>query len=82
MEFYKFIKIKGVSSKRIGFWVPHLYRLDFSWWELEIYGLRFAKERLNGWTIWWVRNEHDYNQAIEMLNDLKRTHVFEFKVTE
>ena len=82
MGFYKFIKIKGVEGDRIGYFVPRLYRLAFSWRELKHVGLLFAKERLAGWTIRWVRNEEDYTQAIKTLNELKKTHIFDYKVSK
>ena len=74
MGFYKFIKIKGAEGNHIGDFVPRLYHLAFNWREL--------KERLAGWTIWWVENEDDYNRAIKTLDELKKTRIFEYKVTE
>lgn len=82
MGFYKFIKIKGVEGNRTGYFVPHLYPLAFSWRELKHVGLQFVKERLAGWTIWWVKNEDDYNQAIKTLDELKKTRVFDYKVSK
>lgn len=82
MGFYKFIKIRGMEGKTTGYFVPNLYRLDFSLRELNLFGLQFVKERLNGWTIWWVLNEADYINAIKTLNELKKTRIFDFKVTE
>ena len=82
MGFYKFIKIKGAEAARTGYFVPHLYYLAFNWRELKHVGFRFVKERLAGWTIWWVENEDDYNRAIKTLDELKKTRIFEYKVTE
>lgn len=77
---YKLIKIKGPDGKNTGYFVPRLYRLGFSWHELKNVGLRFVKERVNGWTIWWVDNEDDYVRAIETLDELKKTRIFDYKV--
>ena len=82
MTFYKFIKIKGPEGARTGYFVPRLYHLAFSWRELKHVGFQFVKERLAGWTIWWVENENDYNRAIKTLDELKKTRIFEYKVTE
>lgn len=81
MGFYKFIKIKGVGGPGTGYFVPNLYRLSFMWIELKMVGLRFVKERLNGWTIWYVSNEEDYIRAIKTLNELKKTRIFDYKVS-
>lgn len=81
MTFYKFIKIKDVEGAKTGYFVPRLYQLHFSWFELKIFGLRFVKERMNGWTIWWVANKSDYVQAVKTLNELKKTRIFEYKVS-
>lgn len=80
--FYKFIKIKGPEGKHTGYFVPRLYRLDFSLRELKQIGFLFVKERLNGWTIWWVENEEDYIRAVETLKELKKTRIFDFKVSK
>lgn len=81
MTFYKFIKIKGSDGANTGYFVPRMYRLYFRWSELKIFGLRFVKERLSGWTIWWVGNESDYTLAIKTLNELKKAHIFDYKVS-
>ena len=79
MSFYKnIIKINGKEKDRIGYLVPHLYRLAFSWNELKHFGLRLVKERLAGWTIWWTDDEYDFNQIIKELDELKKTHEHEF----
>lgn len=81
MGFYKFIKIKGVEGDRTGYFVPRLYHLAFNWRELKYVGFQFVKERLAGWTIWWVNNEDDYIQAIKTLDELKKTRIFDYKVS-
>lgn len=81
MAFYKFIKIKGEGGSRTGYFVPHMYQLVCSWSVLKAFGLSYIKERLTGWTIWWVENEDDYNQAIKTLNELKKIRIFEYKVS-
>ena len=81
MGFYRFIKIKGEEGKNTGYFVPRLYRLDFNWRELRNFGLSLVKERLNGWTIWWVDNHEEYVQAIERLDELKKTRIFDYKVS-
>lgn len=80
MAFHKFIKIKGPDGANTGYFVPHLYQLDWSWTALKVFGLQYVRERLNGWTIWWVDNEYDYNRAIETLDELKKTRMFGYKV--
>lgn len=83
MAFYKFIKIKGPDdSKRTGYFVPRLYHLAFSLRELKCFGFQFVKERLAGWSIWWVDNEDDYKQAVKTLDELKKTRVFDYKVSK
>lgn len=82
MTFYKFIKIKGADGKRTGYFVPRLYRLAFSWRELKLFRFQFVKERLAGWTIWWVANERDYTQAVKRLDELRKTRMFVYKVSK
>ena len=82
MIFYKFIKIKGEGGARTGYFVPNMYQLVCSWNVLKAFGFWYIKERLAGWTIWWVENEDDYNRAIKTLDELKKTRIFEYKVIE
>lgn len=81
MAFHKFIKIKGPEATRTGYFVPRMYQLVWSWSVLKAFGLSYVKERLTGWTIWWVENEADYGRAIETLNELKKTRIFDYKVS-
>lgn len=81
MGFYRFIKIKGIDGANTGYFVPNLYQLDWSLVALKVFGLSYVKERLNGWTIWWVKNEDDYNRAIETLDELKKTRLFKYMVS-
>ena len=78
---YKFIKIKEFDCRDTGYFVPRLYKLAFSWRELKYFGFQFTKERLKGWTIWWVDNEEDFKTAVKTLNELKKTRIFEYKVS-
>ena len=82
MGFYKFIKIKGKDANRIGYYVPHLFKLVWCLNVLKIFGFQYVKERLAGWTIWWVVDEEDYVRAIKTLNELKKTYSFEFRVSK
>lgn len=82
MGFYKFIKIRGKDGARTGYYVPRMYRLHFSLTILRVFGLSYVRERLCGWTIWWVDSEENYNQAIKSLNELKKTRMFEYVVSE
>ena len=82
MTFYKFIKTKGPEGARTGYFVPNLYQLSWSRWVLKVFGLSYVKERLTGWTIWWVANEEDYISAIKTLDELKKTRIFEYKVSQ
>jgi hypothetical protein len=81
MGFYKFIKIKGLDGARTGYFVPRMYQLGWSWKTVKAFGLPYVKERLTGWTIWWVNNEEDFVQAIEKLNELKKTRIFDYRVS-
>lgn len=80
MAFYGLIKIKGPDGRNTGYFVPRLYQLVWSWTTLKVFGLSYVKERLNGWTIWWVDNEEDYKRAIETLDELKKTRIFKYMV--
>lgn len=82
MGFYRFIKVKSVGdvSKYIGYSIPRMYRLDFDWRELKLFRFQFVKERMNGWTIWWVENENDYQIAITKLNELNNVLPITYKV--
>lgn len=84
MAIYKFIKTKGTCrcTKGIGYFVPRMYGFPFILRELKEFGFRFVKERLKGWTIWYVTNEEDYINAIKTLDELKKTHLFTYKVSE
>lgn len=82
MGFYKFIKFKGKDAKYTGYFVPGLHHLAFSWRELKVFGFQFVKERLAGWTIWWVSNEEDYIQAKKTIKELRKTRIFDFSVSE
>lgn len=81
MGFYKFIKIKGKEGSRTGYFVPRMYQLSFNKYVWKIFGFKYLKERLTGWTIWWVENEADYINAINTLNELKKTRIFDFKAS-
>lgn len=81
MAFHKFIKIKGMDGANTGYFVPRLYKLNWSWTALKIFGFSYVKDRLNGWTIWWVTNEDDYVNAVKTLNELKKTRIFGYMVS-
>lgn len=81
MAFHKFIKTKGEGAKTIGYFVPRMYRYDFWWKELKLFGFTFVKERLAGWHIWWVENEKDYADAVKTLKELQKTHLFTYMVS-
>jgi hypothetical protein len=81
MGFYKLIKIRGAEGSNTGYFVPRLYRLRFAWWELKIFGLRLVKERLKGWSIWWVDSEESYRNAVDTLEELRKTRIFDYKVS-
>lgn len=80
MGFHKFIKIKGIDGANTGYFVPCLYQLN---WRigLKVFGLQYLKERFSGWTIWWVNNEDAYVNAIEKLKELRKTRIFDYKVS-
>lgn len=78
---YKFIKVKGCDSDKIGYFTPRMYKMPFIWKELKVVGLSFVKERLTGWTIWFVENEDDFNRAIKALDELKKTRKFVYMVS-
>ena len=80
MSYRKFIKTKGVDGANIGYFVPRMFMWQFMWIELRIVGLQFVKDRLCGWTIWWVGSEEDFTTAIKTLNELKKTHTFDYKI--
>lgn len=80
MNIYKFIKIRGLEGYRTGYYVPKLYRLGGDLHVLHTYGMSYMKERLRGWTVWYVENEADYAQVIATLNQLKKTRAFDYKV--
>lgn len=78
--YHKLIKIRGVEGKTTGYFVPRLYQLFADWHVLKAFGLPYIKDRLNGWTIWWVDNEADFTRAVNALNELKKTRIFDFTV--
>lgn len=80
--FYKFIKIRGSESGKLGYYIPRMYKLCWSFTVLKMFGFSYIKERLTGWTIWWVSNEKDYNNAIKTLKELKKTHEFDYMVSK
>ena len=82
MGFYRFIKAIGPEAKYTGYFVPRMYHLSFHPSELKLCGFQFVKDRLRGGHVWWVQNEADYNKAVETLNELKKTRIFDFKVTD
>ena len=82
MDNVRFIKIKGLEGKYTGYFVPRMYQLTFSLPVVKAFGLSYLWERLNGWTIWWVDNEEDYIRAIKTLDKLKKTRIFEYKVSK
>ena len=77
---HKFIKIKGPEGARTGYFVPRLYQLASIRLGMKIFGFSYLKDRLAGWTYWWVDNEHDYERAIMILNRLKNSRIFDYKV--
>lgn len=78
---YKFIKIKGADGKNTGYFVPRMYSLSNIRLGVKIFGLQYIKDRLAGWTFWWVGNKDDYVKAVETLNELKKTRIFDYKVS-
>ena len=80
--YHKIIKIRGTEGAMTGYFVPRMYQLVWSWNVVKAFGLPYIKERLNGWTIWWVDNEEDFARAVNTLNELKKTRWFDFKVVE
>lgn len=82
MGIYRFIKIKGEDGARTGYFVPRIYQLTCNWKVLKTFGFSYIKERLSGWTVWWVENEDDYIRAIKTLNELKKTRLFDYKVSK
>lgn len=77
---YKFIAIKGVEGAKTGYFVPHLYQLVLTKATLKVFGLRYVMARLKGWTIWWTNNDSDYSNAIRVLDKLRKTRIFTYKV--
>lgn len=80
MSKYKFIKIKGLEGQNTGYFVPKLYQLSFCWPIVKIFGFSYIKERISGWTIWFVESGDDYDKAIRTLDKLKKTRIFEYKI--
>ena len=80
MAIYRFIKIRGKQGAHTGYFVPHMYQLVPCWHVLKTFGLDYIKERLSGWTIWYVLTEDDYIRAVDALNELKKTRLFDYKV--
>ena len=80
--FYKFIKIKGPDGANTGYFVPRMHQIHWTWTALKMFGFSYIKERLMGWRIWWVGNEEDYVNAVKTLNELKKTRIFEYKVSK
>lgn len=80
MEFYKVIKITGKEAKTIGDHAPYLYRLQlgrhtwkFIW---KYFGFQYVRDRLSGGYIWWTDSQEHYDNAINALRELKKTHDF------
>ena len=82
MAIYKFIKIKGSDGPNTGYFVPRMYQLGCSKTVLKVFGLPYIKERLTGWTVWYVQNEEDYRNAIKRLEELKKTRIFKYMVAD
>ena len=82
MKFYKFIKLKGKEGSNTGYFVPNMYQLVCSFIALKNIAFSYIKERLLGWTIWWVNNEDDYIRAIKTLDELKKTRIFDYEICE
>lgn len=80
MSVYRFIKIKGIEGARTGYFVPKLYQLTCNLRVLKAFGLPYVKERLSGWTIWYVLTREDYIQAVGRLEELKKTRIFDYRV--
>ncbi len=79
---YKFIAIKGAEGAKTGYFVPHLYQLVLTKITLKVFGLRYVMARLKGWTIWWTETDRDYANAIKVLDELKKTRIFTYKILE
>ena len=80
MAFHRFIRIRGREGANTGYFVPRLYQLSSLRIGSKIFGFSFIKDRLAGWTFWWVDNEDDYINAVKTLKELKKTRIFEFNV--
>ena len=80
MGFYKFFRIKGPDGANTGYFVPGMYQLHGIRIGTKIFGLSYVKDRLAGWTYWWVDDEKHFHQAIKTLNELKKTRIFDYQV--
>ena len=80
MGIYKFIKIRGPEARRTGYFVPRMYGINLTWKTLKLFGLQYLMDRLNGWTVWWVGNKTDFDNAIKTLDELKKTRIFDYRV--
>ena len=77
---YAFIKTKGPEGARTGYFVSNMYRMSWRF-GLKVFRLSYVKERLTGWTLWWVDNYDDYVQAVKTLEELKKARIFDYKVS-
>lgn len=82
MAIYKFIKIRGREGAMTGYFVPRLYHIGFDRYTLKVFGLPYVLDRLTGWTVWWVDNEEHFTQAIKTLDELKKTRIFDYRVSK
>ena len=81
MAFYKFIRTKGPDGKNIGYYAPRMYHLPDGI-ALKIFTFQYVKDRLAGWTYWWVDNKDEYIRTMEKLDELRKTHAFIYQVSK
>lgn len=77
---YTFIKMRGPDSANTGYFVHRMYKLTGLRYGLKIFGFSYIKDRLNGWTYWWVNDEADFENAKKALKELRKTRIFEYLV--
>ena len=77
-----FIKTRGKDCRTIGYRIPKLYYISFTWIVLKNFGLAYVKDRIRGWHVWYAANEDDYNRATFLLELLSRSYSFVAAIEE
>lgn len=78
-EIWKLIRTEGEFAPGVGYLINGMYRVEPTWNVMKRFGFRYIWDRLNGRYWWWVKPGY-YDDAMNQLHELQKTHKFTIQV--